>query len=662
VSRAAVQEASDPGAERPASLANSAPDISVATALPPLPRVPNVSANTEGDAVEIAFDAVDGARDYRVFPLPADADVTSADGGLTIRNAIYRCAGARQVPPASMDGAPPIPGGGIRTLVDGQDVAGHTRKLAEATLGYVYVTPGPGRVPVYALGDSEPDSDNGCFFMRWNASRTKQYLASSAERTRRLAQRARDDGIAFYAPPARGPDTRTVFTSADSRARYYFVDGPEAAVRKGGRPAFEVLARPVGAETKPLMRVHYENACGRSHDELVAGKLDFDRVREQGEKPMQRLRWAGIEKPTTLVVEALDRVCPYQGAFVPTPAQKAGSSSDIKYPPLMMLDDLRKASPSGEVFLNGQGDAKNLPRPIARSFVKVAPSPQPRLDWFAGFGPAEPLDKFEEVPCGNPAGCWQQKSFRSARARLDISYVDWFSFGPVLGEFWIAYADFAADTPSKIRLTPTTKGVMAQKGFLHATMQVDSFTSGRRYPMFLISDQEAPLEATMAKGNTLTIQTFPDWPSTYQLEVCDHRRWDVNDHCPHFDMYHLTKADDPSTVTGLGAGPEVGEHVGVDRSTRWDVFVSTRRAYLLFDGEPWGCADLPAAGVPAGPVTVTFSDVLYHSGADIHLFGFHKEHLQVFTRRHFDNIGFESGVAAPAWDESRFPCVSHLSR
>ena len=81
---------------------------------------------------------------------------------------------------------------------------------------------------------------------------------------------------------------------------------------------------------------------------------------QQGDRqPMYDLRWAGIAAPTTLVVEALDVGCPYQGTFVPAPSIKAGTDSNVKYPPLMTMDELRKASPSGEVFLNGQNDAKN---------------------------------------------------------------------------------------------------------------------------------------------------------------------------------------------------------------------------------------------------------------------------------------------------------------
>ncbi|MBP7292311.1 MAG: hypothetical protein KBB21_37130, partial [Nannocystaceae bacterium] len=68
---------------------------------------------------------------------------------------------------------------------------------------------------------------------------------------------------------------------------------------------------------------------------------------------------------------------------------------------------------------------------------------------------------------------------------------------------------------------------------------------------------------------------------------------------------------------------------------------------------------------PVGEVTVTWGDVLYHSGVDFAAGGgaiagntylFHRTHLQKTTRRHFDNLGFSSGVAAPAWNEALTPC------
>src|SRR5262249_46114741 len=150
-----------------------------------------------------------------------------------------------------------------------------------------------------------------------------------------LSQRWRDDGIAFYVPAA-SAGTRTVYSSTESNARYYFVDGKENGARKGKQAAFQVLTAGA-ADTQPLMRVFYQNGCGNSHDGLGAGKARFDQVRRQGDQvPMLDLRWAGITGPTTLVVEALDQVCPWQGMFGPT-SRAAVTAGGIKYPALMTL-------------------------------------------------------------------------------------------------------------------------------------------------------------------------------------------------------------------------------------------------------------------------------------------------------------------------------------
>jgi hypothetical protein len=121
---------------------------------------------------------------------------------------------------------------------------------------------------------------------------------------------------------------------------------------------------------------------------------------------------------------------------------------------------------------------------------------------------------------------------------------------------------------------------------------------------------------------------------------------------------------DPNNSTktiGLAPNAEPAEQTGLDRGTRFDVFASTKRVYLFLNGDPYGCANLPSASVPAGPVTVTYGDVLYHSAVDL-TFAFSKQGLQTGTRRHFDNLGFKSGLGAPPWDEKRLPCVTVLKK
>ena len=440
--------------------------IDAKTALPELPKMSRVTASAIDDNVNIAFDPFDGARDYRVYALPADKDISSdASGHVTIKNAIYRCAGDRQAPATNMDAAKPVQGLSFNTLVDGVKVDGYTRTLAEATLGYVYNSPGAGRVPVYAMGDSAANADNECDFLgiwaRWGESRAKKYVTSESERTMLLAQGWRDDGIVFYVPSAAAAGTRPVYTNTKVDniwvTRYYYTDGAEATLRGKGETGFQVLTA-AAADTQPLMRVFYQNTCGRSHDELTVGKGRFDRARAQGDQqPNFNLHWAGITGPTTLVVEALADGCPYQGFF----GAAAEPARDV-YPAWLTLDQLHAASPTGEVYINGQHTAGVNPKPVARSFIQIAPGPKPDLDWFAGFSDAAAMGTMKDTPCG-AMNCWQQ--FRKASDTMDLSFMfvetDRWAFAPIMGELWVNFGDVGADVNGKFRLTPSTKAKLS---------------------------------------------------------------------------------------------------------------------------------------------------------------------------------------------------------
>ena len=52
-------------------------EVTVKTSLPALPKLSRVAASAVDDNVNITFDPVDGARDYRVYTLPDDKGVSS---------------------------------------------------------------------------------------------------------------------------------------------------------------------------------------------------------------------------------------------------------------------------------------------------------------------------------------------------------------------------------------------------------------------------------------------------------------------------------------------------------------------------------------------------------------------------------------------------------
>jgi hypothetical protein len=624
----------------------------VPTALPPLPELGNVLATLDGDGVTVTFDPFDGALDYRIYPLPSDGDITQqSDGTIVVSSAVYRCAGAREDlymvhDPSINDNA-----AGGATVVTGA-VDGYMRsESADSTLGYVYTTPAADRLPVYALAAGDI-KENQCGRPQFTSIRPKTYTTDAAQRAQLLAAHARDDGIAFYVPAAASSGTRPVYEGTFNGDVLRWIDGPEASARGAGTTVFNVLTT-ADAGTAPLRRVYVEPYCLAFHDELVAGSARYTQVRDQGDQPATALHWAGLTGRTTLVIEALDTLCPYQGLLSPVHADAEGG-----YPAYLTLSDMQGASPTTEVFVNGQADSTQRPKAVARSFVAVAPSPQ-AMDFYDDF--TSDLAPFHERD-----GLNTDKYFTSAVYELDTTATHLTEFGTMLGEFWATYADEASDENGKIRLTSLQKANLDGNGYLHVVTSVDILSTDRRYPQILVSDQSAPVQDNLASGTTLIVQPKSMAPTYLQVQVCDHRGWDVNNQCPLLPTFSTAFAP-PALMPS--------EYVGIDRNVKVDVYVSPARIYVLLDDQPYSCTALPAVAddgksyhLPTGAVTVTLGDVLYHSGVDLtvaasaltapNAYAFHRRHMQTVTRRHFDNFGFSSGVPAPAWDEARFPCVS----
>ncbi len=615
----------------------------------------NVKGSVDGTDVRITFDPTAGAKDYRVYVLPKAGDVT----GDTVKGATYRCAGNYAVPfPAEDDNKMPE-NPGIRTRV-ASFVQGFDRTLPDATLGYVFSTPSDDRVPVYTLGAPDLKADNvDCYFMRWPESRVKTYTASDQERTDLLAKHWRDDGIAFYAPKPGASGTQQVSLLIDAKdqnpAPFYLLPGAELDSRKAkgldATAAFPVYTDAV-AGSQPLMRVYYEQACARGHDELAVGQARFEKAFHQGASPVAELHFSGLTADTTLVVEALDASCPFQG--IVAPASRPARSDpfmgfNVDYPAFQTPDELAAASTAGEVFINGQGDGTK-PHAVARACLKVAPVKAPETDWsYAGTPESftEPAQKGFQI--------WELES-RTFNVQYHTVATDEFTIGGMFGELWATYGDWAADTNGKLRITPKTRATLAADAFVHATMEVDMISTQRRYPQLLISDQEWPVQDNLVKGTTVLVQTFGGItiPIEAEIQFCDRRTWDVNNQCPMYDLERLGTGD----ARFLSPRPEINGFSGVDRTMRFDVYVSTQRAYLLTNGQPYACVDLPADKLAAGNATVTFGDVLYHSGADLEAwYPFHLAKLHNLTSRHFSNLAFSSKVAAPPWDEARLPCV-----
>ena len=653
------------------------------TSLPAVAVLNNVQAVINGSGATITFDPVDGAVDYRVYELPSNSNIQLAsDGSVVIPNAVYRCAGTYQVPAPRLEDAT-TQDNGITTRV-ASAVDGYNRSLAEATLGYVYSSPAPGLTPVYAVGNPNIYSDDD-YYYRYQASREKKYTVSASEYASLVASGWRDDGIAFYVPQTASAATQPVLSNASLSdqtfgSRYYLNQGAELNSRNaslGFATAFNVLAT-AAPGSLPLMRVFYQTAGGRSHDELAVGHAAFARIRYQGlNNPVPTVHYSGITAAKTLVVEALDRGCPFQG-IVSSQSLAAQTFSfstySMTHQPWYTVADLQKIVDSGEVYLNGQYDGVvGRPKAIARAYLSVAPRTVPQMDWMSTANSFS--EAFTSVACGAPDGnCFQQ--FRE-QSNTYISFLSaetshW-QAGNVLGELLINYADWAGDTNGKVRITVRSQqATIASNSFVHATMEVNSVGSARRYPQMIISDQSIPVQYNLINGRSLILQTFGDFPSRVDLEICDHVTWDVNQQCPRFIFRHTFNSS--GAISGINPIPEEDQFMAaVDAPTKFDLYTSNSRAYIFVNGKPYACANLaansgvsPAPVPPTGPATVTFGDALYHSAADDNFLtkmpgSYINRHQQTETNRHFDNLGFSSGVAAPPWNETSLPCSSTMT-
>jgi hypothetical protein len=185
------------------------------TALPRAPKLTNVVPAVRGDSVGIDFDPVDDAVDYRVYPLPGDADVTTdMDGSVVVRNAIYRCAGHRQ----TFDLQNSLNANDTSLLRTRAEFSWNAKVPDQPTLGYV--RHGRRRANARYGGwarTTKPASKRA----------VPRSTTDSVERERLLAQNYRDDGVAFYvrAPrrrkpiSARGPWSTATRTSTTSTPR-----------------------------------------------------------------------------------------------------------------------------------------------------------------------------------------------------------------------------------------------------------------------------------------------------------------------------------------------------------------------------------------------------------------------------------------------------------
>jgi hypothetical protein len=204
------------------------------------------------------------------------------------------------------------------------------------------------------------------------------------------------------------------------------------------------------------------------------------------------------------------------------------------------------------------------------------------------------------------------------------------------------------------------------------TWSVNAVSTDRRYPQLIVSDQPPPAQDGFSNpnGNTVLVQTIVGPSVRFEAQafhgLVNGNPWAVNNQAPHHGLVDYDGWASTNSSAPMPPAEPVFEHIGVDRMTKFDAYLSSGRLFTFVDGAPAGCVQYPT-GVGftlSGNVSVTFGDVLYHEGAPDELvcaqarpYAFLHSHECTETKRHWDDLGLKSGVDAPTWDFTNFPCL-----
>jgi hypothetical protein len=656
-----------------------------APGLPDLPEVQNVRVFMNADTARVEFEPIDAAKDYRIYPLPSDDDILAGENGeVVVKNAIYRCSGDRPFVKRKDDPA------GFYDASLTADVHGYKRSESENILGYAFTTPGPDREPVYRLADPKGAGGYAWDYIvplgsEYNSA---DYVIGEEARDALVKKGYRDDGIAFYAPTA---GTRPVY-----RRQYPGEDGgPESVIFYVPGPEYDLhetqseevvdfgerfrLLDSATAGAVPVYRVFY--LATNSFDVLAAGQARYERALEQGNLPLWSLTWTGLTAKTTLVIEALDQGCPFPNGYISAFDAPGNPETDAHYPSIT-LDEARLES--GEVFVNGQHDPNNRPKPIARAFVDVTPEAKPDMDWYEDFGASTTWAPFTEENTFNN-GIFLRKN--------DTWLVEYTgcgegnTVGPVLSQLVFGGGDYGSSCNMSI-IPRTVTPELKSGSYLHVRMTTEIPSTFRRYPQILLTtvgtlnvgdvnendvavrNRLGPLPFAedyvphSGTDQTLIVQPFSS-AHELQIQFCDGRGWGVSAQCPRANIYGFPAGSyDTEWTDDWRPVPALGEMAGHDRPVRFDAYFSTERVYVTVDGKPAGCAILPEGRMPAGPVTPIFGSVIYHGGIDESVTGETSPHqyLRSYSLQHYDrkidDMGIDADAALPPWDESVLPCAT----
>ena len=415
--------------------------------------------------------------------------------------------------------------------------------------------------------------------------------------------------------------------------------------------------------------------------------------------------------PTRLVIEAVDRPCPFPGVLGAEHADFNVTMSEVpvnERGTYSLFTEAEQRLRYGSLIVNGHGPGARLgqpaepvaPKVLARTTVLVAPSgtATPRVkDFFDDFRDGDAPHFVADLPSMELTQ--RGKRFQNARWNFHTYGAEAAQFFLDRGQLHTVVADWEQDIFASNIAYPRRVAKLSDTDYLHVTFEVGSNSTSRRY--WWLGLCGAPTAgATMDAQGTLRgniilspffhqpdgrnpsvegwncLQVFPrdGWP--FDLGPSDSRpesdvrvmvnvagrpsRDSVVNVSP--DQYGNPSIGAPGwyrqqRADGTLVGPMLDDQLLIAPRTRFDVYIRRDRVVLYANGEQRLCNDFPSHKLTMAEAAVGFGHVLYHSAAERMEFRadywdrtgqhYYLNNTPFIDARAWDSLGYEEGVGAP---------------
>lgn len=393
-------------------------------------------------------------------------------------------------------------------------------------------------------------------------------------------------------------------------------------------------------------------------------------------KVLKRLEVTDLHGPTVIVVEALDRACPFPGILGKThDTIQIGDPTEIDAPALHAFSIYSEAdirSTYGSLILNGQGSGPTVgspapaddPKVLARSQIVVTPlgnATRPAMTFFDDFSNPSDQPVLTNVVVDDKGRSQSAKLFRNSKWNWFTYAADHVQLFIDRGQLVTAVADLDQGVFASILGFPRhAPAKLSDTSYLHITYEVESNVTSRRYWWILVCGAGTAGQTfdanNLITGHIVPTSAFfePDglnpsvegwncfhlfprdgWSATLppdntnpetDIRVMVNKpvasatnRSNVINLTP--DQFHNASIGPPSwyrqiNAAGQPVAPMLDDKQHLSPRTHFDVYLRRDRAIFYVDGEQRLCNDFSTHPLTMAEGAVAFNQVLYHSAAE----------------------------------------------